>query len=200
MGGFIVGFDADDADALGRLEDWIVRSPIPMAMVGLLHALPGTQLERRLIREGRLRSDSGGDQFGRPNFETRLDEVELLDGYARLLKAAYSPSAYFERASRAIELCPRARTRFRFPRLFGAWCILLSVWRQGVLAKYRFTYWRYVLRVLRKAPRRYPHAVGLALIAEHMIRYTAEDVLPALKLAIAEARGKSRLKVQSSEG
>src|SRR5215831_1497846 len=68
MAGFIVGFDSDDAGAVARQREWIARSPIPLAMVGLLTALPGTQLERRLAAEGRLLHESGGDNFGRTNF------------------------------------------------------------------------------------------------------------------------------------
>ncbi|HEX8951147.1 MAG TPA: radical SAM protein, partial [Polyangia bacterium] len=73
MAGFIVGFDTDDADAVERQRAWIGQSPIPLAMVGILIALPGTQLERRLEREGRLVHESGGDNFMRTNFVTTLD-------------------------------------------------------------------------------------------------------------------------------
>jgi len=49
-------------------------------MVGILTALPQTQLWRRMEREGRLVADYSGDQFGRTNFVTRLAEKELLEG------------------------------------------------------------------------------------------------------------------------
>lgn len=61
MGGFIVGFDQDDASVFTAQRELIARSPIPLAMVGLLTALPGTALWRRLAGEGRLRAGASGD-------------------------------------------------------------------------------------------------------------------------------------------
>jgi len=52
----------------------------------------GTQLERRLIREGRMLERSSGETFGRTNFRTKMDEVELLESYRRLLAAVYAPA------------------------------------------------------------------------------------------------------------
>src|SRR5262249_39041438 len=51
MAGFIVGFDHDPEDIFDRQIDFIRKSAIPLAMVGLLNALPDTQLWRRLERE-----------------------------------------------------------------------------------------------------------------------------------------------------
>src|SRR5215470_13967650 len=50
------------------------------AMVGILTALPDTQLWRRLKKEGRLREHSDGDAFARTNFDTVLEEETLLRG------------------------------------------------------------------------------------------------------------------------
>ena len=52
MAGFIIGFDNDPEDIFERQIDFIRESAIPLAMVGLLTALPQTQLWRRLQREG----------------------------------------------------------------------------------------------------------------------------------------------------
>ena len=54
MGGFILGFDTDREDIFDRMVEFIQKSGIPIAMVGLLQAMPGTQLFRRLGREGRI--------------------------------------------------------------------------------------------------------------------------------------------------
>ena len=55
MAGFIVGFDNDPEDIFERQINFIRESAILLAMVGLLGALPDTQLwRRRLEREGRL--------------------------------------------------------------------------------------------------------------------------------------------------
>ncbi len=52
MGGFILGFDTDNEDIFDRMVDFIQKSGIPIAMVGLLQAMPGTQLFRRLRQGG----------------------------------------------------------------------------------------------------------------------------------------------------
>jgi radical SAM superfamily enzyme YgiQ (UPF0313 family) len=72
--GFIVGFDSDGPDIFDRQLAFISSLPIARAMVNLLTALPGTQLTRRLEREGRLRGFPSGDSFERPNYEPAMDE------------------------------------------------------------------------------------------------------------------------------
>ena len=61
MAGFIVGFDNDPEDVFERQIDFIRKSAIPLAMVGLLNALPDTQLWKRLEREGRLLGEASGN-------------------------------------------------------------------------------------------------------------------------------------------
>jgi radical SAM superfamily enzyme YgiQ (UPF0313 family) len=190
MAGFIIGFDSDDRGTVERQREWIVRSPIPLAMTGILMALPGTQLERRLAAEGRLCEDSSGDNFMGTNFQTRLDEVDLLEGYERLLAQVYSPAAYFERAARSFELCPTEHLRFRRPAAYAAGCGLRSFFYQGVLGSYRGTYLRFLARVLWRTPQRFTRAVGLAIHGHHMIRYTSEEVLPRLRAEIARLRAR----------
>src|SRR6267378_7139548 len=61
MAGFIVGFDNDPEDIFERQIKFIRESAIPLAMVGLLNALPDTQLWKRLEREGRLLGEATGN-------------------------------------------------------------------------------------------------------------------------------------------
>jgi radical SAM superfamily enzyme YgiQ (UPF0313 family) len=185
--GFIVGFDSDDAAAIERQREWIAGSCIPQAMVGILAALPGTQLERRLIGEDRMLERSSGETFGRPNFRTKMDEVQLLVGYHGLLASLYAPTAYFARASRVLELRPHSDARFSLRWPYALRCVLASLLYQGVLGRYRAAYWRFLGRALWRTPRRMASAFSLAVSGEHMIRYTAEDVLPRLQLAIEQA-------------
>jgi radical SAM superfamily enzyme YgiQ (UPF0313 family) len=188
MAGFIMGFDADDADALERQREWVLCSPIPQAMIGVLTALPGTQLERRLAREGRLIERSNGETFGRPNFKTKLPESVLLRTYRDALAAIYQPKRYFERCLRALRLRSVDDPSSSLPWSYGLRCLARSVWRQGLTGSYRRAYWRFVGQVLRHAPRRLARAVSQAIAGEHMIRYTQEVVLPRLAEAIEETR------------
>ena len=186
--GFIMGFDADDGAALDRQREWVLRSPIPQAMIGILTALPGTQLERRLTREGRLIERASGETFGRANFKTKVPESTLLRIYRATLAQIYSPEEYFARCLRALRLRPRAEGHFSLPWSYAFRCVVSSMWRQGVMGKYRKTYWKFLGQTLRYTPQRLARAIALAVAGEHMIRYTHEAVLPRLADAIEEVR------------
>jgi radical SAM superfamily enzyme YgiQ (UPF0313 family) len=87
MAGFILGFDSDPDDVFDRQVEFIQESGIPIAMVGLLQALPGTQLYRRLALEGRLVSDANGNNIDcKLSFVPRMSAQRLLDGYRSILK------------------------------------------------------------------------------------------------------------------
>jgi phosphoglycolate phosphatase-like HAD superfamily hydrolase len=86
MAGFIVGFDNDPEDVFDRQVEFIRESAIPIAMVGLLQALPGTQLYRWLEREGRLVGDTNGNNIDcNLSFIPTMSMIELV----RKLKARY---------------------------------------------------------------------------------------------------------------
>lgn len=182
MGGFIVGLDGDDAGAFEALAAFLRDAPIPLAMIGVLTALPGTALTRRLRREGRLRTDSGGDQFARPNFEPAMDEHALLDGYARLMAEVYSPAGYLRRCAaylRRAPLAERGRAREGSARYLAR-----AIWYLGVRGERRHLFWQLVgLGARRRSLAALTWAVVHAIQGEHLVRYTREDVLPRVREA-----------------
>lgn len=181
MAGFIVGFDADDSGIFERQLAFIQNSPIPLAMVGILSALPGSQLWRRLEKEGRLIEDWSGEIFGRTNFRTRMPERLLLDGYKKLLADLYNPDAYFARCLRVLQLWPSKHpSRFRFPFWYAFGTLLRVIWRMGIVAPYRGAFWRFIGKALWRAPQLMSRSVSQAVNAEHVIRFTHEDVMPRL--------------------
>ena len=98
MGGFIVGFDSDKADIFKRQFEFIQRSGVVTAMVGLLTALPQTRLWQRLKREGRLETESSGNNTeAELNFKPKLNREFLQSGYRDLMKKLYEPKAYYQR-------------------------------------------------------------------------------------------------------
>ena len=134
MGGFILGFDTDQEDIFDRMVDFIQKSAIPLAMVGLLQAMPGTQLFRRLRNEGRILDAGDGDNTDcKLNFLPRMDAARLVEGYRSVLKRIYSCDAYYERVELFLSRChPQTAVRLRYANLRA---MVLSVVHQGVLGK-----------------------------------------------------------------
>ena len=98
MGGFIIGFDNDPPDIFERQIKFIQNSGVVRAMIGLLEALPGTRLYRRLKEEGRLLEDCSGDNCdGSMNFVPKMDPRLLKEGYDAVLNYIYSPKEYYTR-------------------------------------------------------------------------------------------------------
>jgi radical SAM superfamily enzyme YgiQ (UPF0313 family) len=183
--GFIVGFDCDGPDIFDRQIAFISSLPIPRAMVGILTALPGTALWRRLEGERRLRGVSAGDVFGRPNFAPAMGERALVAGYRRLLAALFTAEAYFRRCARHLEEVPLTAVPLR-PGAVTTF--LRALWRLGVVGSRRRYFWRLLATGVRRAGLlAIPRAVTLAILGEHLIRYTEEEVLPRLDRALATA-------------
>ena len=101
VAGFIVGFDTERENVAQSMIDLIEASAIPACMVGLLTALPGTQLSRRLAREGRLLDFadwSAGDQCTAGlNFVPLRSRRAILQDYRQVISNIYRPQAYFDR-------------------------------------------------------------------------------------------------------
>jgi len=190
--GFIVGFDTDGPDIFDRQLEFISSLPIPRAMVGLLTALPGTRLWRRLDAQGRLRRDAPatGDAFERPNYRPVMDERTLLVGYRRLLAGLYGADGYYRRCLAHVK-----QTRFRRgvtacgSAVEGAKALFRAIWGIGLRGPRRAHFWRLLFTALRQGRAAAPRAVTLAIVGESLIRYTQEVVLPRLDRAIAELSG-----------
>ena len=117
-GGFIIGFDSEKTDVGDSIAEFIELSAIPVAMVGLLYALPNTQLTRRLVKEGRLHANhdiaatTGGDQCTTGlNFDTLRPLRDVLRDYKSVLQTIYEPEAYAARLQRLVSLLNRSRSR-----------------------------------------------------------------------------------------
>jgi radical SAM superfamily enzyme YgiQ (UPF0313 family) len=173
MAGFIVGFDNDPEDIFDRQIEFIRESAIPLAMVGLLTALPDTQLWRRLKREGRLLHESGGNNTeGSLNFIPRMDTTYLIEGYKRILRTIYSPAEYYQRALD----CLSHMTRGREPRRSGLTSDVAAFLRiaiaLGVRDRERTDFWRYMRRAVTAHRRNFAHAVTLAAMGYHFRKLT----------------------------
>jgi len=168
LGGFIVGFDSDTPSIFQRQIDFIQRSGIAAAMVGLLQAPYGTRLYERLQGEGRLLDTfTGNNTDNTMNFVPKMDPDVLHEGYRLILEGIYAPRAYYERvriflqeynASNVV----RARITWAEVQAF-----LRSIYVLGIKEKERWEYWRLVFWTLFRRPRLFPNAITLAIYGFH---------------------------------
>src|SRR5215210_3429485 len=160
MAGFIVGFDSDPEDIFDLQINFIRESAIPLAMVGLLTALPDTQLWRRLKREGRLLSEtSGNNTEGTLNYVPRMDSARLVEGYKRILRTIYSPAEYYQRALDCLSRLTE-EPEPRRSRLTGdVTAFLRVVLTLGVRDAERSEFWHYLRRAVTSHRRNLAHAV-----------------------------------------
>ena len=170
MGGFIVGFDNDEEDIFHRQFEFIQRSGVVEAMVGLLTALPETRLYHRLMSEGRLEADSTGNNTDAVmNFKPKLPREFLQDGYRELMKRLYEPKVYYARIRTFLRhhepSGPRLRTSLTDIKAF-----LRSIWALGVRHRGRRGYWRLFLGTLFRRPRQFSNAIELAIVGHHFRR------------------------------
>jgi radical SAM superfamily enzyme YgiQ (UPF0313 family) len=88
--GMIVGFDHDDESIFEEQLRFIQEARIPVSMTGMLQAMPKTPLYERVEREGRLVTESTGDQFVLSNIVPSLmSRRALYQGYRWLAEQLY---------------------------------------------------------------------------------------------------------------
>jgi radical SAM superfamily enzyme YgiQ (UPF0313 family) len=175
--GFILGFDTDPPDIFDRQIEFIQSAGIPVAMVGLLNALPGTQLTRRLEREGRLLADSTGNNTHdlRLNFVPRMASEALIAGYKRVLFEIYRPRNYFARCALLVRRLP---LHARGTRTLADSRAFLRSLRKQALSPYGAAYLWFLGGVFLRRIRLFPEAVAMAIKGYHLFQIT-RDILRA---------------------
>lgn len=170
MGGFIVGFDNDQTDIFKRQFEFIQRSGVVTAMVGLLQALPQTKLYQRLLREGRLETAATGNNTEAVlNFKTKLNKEFLQAGYRDLMKRLYEPKTYYQRIRIFLEHHRPSGPSLRLsPGDLKAF--LKSFWMLGIWERGRHNYWRFFWTILLRRPHQLRSAIELAVIGYHFRR------------------------------
>ncbi len=174
-GGFIVGFDHDSHSIFQRQIDFIQRSRIITAMVGILNAPRGTRLYRRMAEEGRLlEADSGDNTDFTTNIVPKMGRKTLAMGYRKIIDGIYSAKPYYDRVKCFLrEHRPLTKKPFhihpghiRFH--FGyAGALFKSIWSLGIRDKERVHFWRLLLWSLFRRPSLLPQAITYAIYGHH---------------------------------
>lgn len=175
MAGFIVGFDNDPEDIFERMIDFIRASAIPMAMVGMLNALPDTQLWRRLEREGRLLGNdaTGNNTLTSLNFTPKMDVEKLVNGYKQIMRTIYTPREYYRRALDSLQRTPQDVPEAHQYHGFKAVTAFLRIaFTLGVLDAERREFWRFFIHALHKHHDRMTELLRHAAMAYHFRKLT----------------------------
>ena len=180
QGGFIVGFDHDLPSIFQRQIDFIQRSGIVTAMVGLLQAPPGTKLYERMRREGRLRDRMSGDNVdGTTNIVTRMSVESLREGYQSIMRHIYSPEHYYVRVRTFLReyRAPTIKMPLDIGSLIGELLALIrSVYHLGIVGRERVHYWKLLLWTVFRRPRLFPQAVTFAVMGYHFRKVCEQRV------------------------
>ena len=176
QGGFIVGFDSDPLSIFRSQINFIQKSGIVTAMVGLLNAPRGTRLYQRLKKENRLLQDISGDNTDCSiNFIPKMHYETLINGYKHILDTIYSPRPYYERVKTFLrEYRPQKVNRVSQLRFYHITALIKSIWFLGVREKGRRYYWKLFISTLVKRPRFFPLSISLAVNGFHFRKIIAK--------------------------
>jgi len=189
QGGFILGFDSDPPSIFDEMIEFIQRSGIATAMVGLLAAPSGTKLYERLAREGRLLGKSSGNNTdGYLNFVPKMDLDELIEGYCKVVGSLYRHDAYYERVWQFLRVY---RPLHKANRGYG-WrdvqTLVACLYRLGIRDAGRGQFWRLLFWGLRH-PRDFHRVLTLAVLGYHFRRvfadFQAQRALDAAEVAVS---------------
>jgi len=179
QGGFIVGFDSDTPTIFQRQIDFIQKSGIVTAMVGLLTALPETKLHKRLSDSNRILKESSANNtfFSTMNFKPKMDMKILFGGYKRILDTIYDQRDYNERIKTFIrEFKPPKRKVYRIKiQKFQLRALFGSMWILGIKNSGRKYFWLLLLWVSVKYPGLIPYAISYSLAGIHLRSLTGSE-------------------------
>jgi hypothetical protein len=173
QGGFIVGFDNDTPSIFQQQIDFIQKSGIVTAMVGLLQAPLGTHLYERMQKEGRLVNEFSGDNVdGSTNIIPKMGMEPLQEGYRKILMQIYAPKFYYARVLTFLREYqpPKIRVQLDLQHFLALW---RSIYQLGILGVERVQYWRLFFWTLFRRPSLFPLAITFAICGFHF-RQVAE--------------------------
>ncbi|MGA3013456.1 MAG: B12-binding domain-containing radical SAM protein [Bacteroidales bacterium] len=176
-GGYIMGFDSDRTQIAEQMINAIQDSGICMAMIGLLYALPNTQLTRRLDEEKRLfhltsQSLSMGDidqMTSGLNFLTLISRVDILSRYIEVIEAIFKPKNYYHRV---VYTGLNIKPDYKHKPNFKIWLVYMRSFlkvckKAGFSRETGLLYWKMFFIVIIRNPKGIEPAVNLAAMYIH---------------------------------
>ena len=166
--GFIVGFDNDSSDIFRRQIDFIQRSGIISAMVGLLNAPKKSLLYKRLMTEGRIIDNWSGDNTDYSmNFIPKMNKQVLIEGYQQILHGIYSSKPYYKRILTFLKNYNpplKCQKKISVREIFA---LVKSIFIIGIYKRNRRYYWELLFWALFNKPETFPLAVTYSIYGYH---------------------------------
>ena len=178
LGGFILGLDDDDDDAFDAQIEFIQEAGIPIALVGLLTALKGTNLWARLERENRLLDKPVEIDATALNFKPQMDPRTLVEGYLRVVGTIYDSTLenYFERCLTLLDNLNPVPHIYKPVSKHLLYMGIMGI-RRRLTPDQLPVFSRYVARVSRDYPRLLPLAIRLAAMGYHCGKLTRQQTV-----------------------
>ena len=176
LGGFILGLDDDDDNAFDAQIEFIQEAGIPIALVGLLTALKGTNLWDRLERENRLLDKPVEIDATALNFKPQMDPRTLVEGYLRVVGTIYDSTLenYFQRCLTLLDNLNPVPHIYKPASRNLLYLSIMGI-RRRLTAEQLPVFSRYIARVSREYPRLLPLAIRLAAMGYHCEKLTRQQ-------------------------
>ena len=173
MGGFILGLDGDDERVFGAQIQFIQDAGIPMALVGMLTALKGTDLYHRMQTEGRLLDVPAGTSTTTLNFVPQMDPGKLIEGYLRVNSTVYDPTLenYFDRCLtlfKHLKPLPHVSPSLARHEVYAALMMVRGRLSSGQIPAYS----TFIAKVSKDHPTMLAEAIRLAALGYHFEKFT----------------------------
>jgi radical SAM superfamily enzyme YgiQ (UPF0313 family) len=167
-GGFIVGFDSDTEKVFQQQVDFIQKSGIVSAMVGLLNAPKNTKLYQKMEKENRLTVDSTGNNTDfSMNFKPKMNQLELLKGYHHIINSIYKDKPYYQRSRELLRNYRPLKMGSSQISMTRIKAFIKSIFVLGLANKGRFEYWKFIYWTIRNKPKLFIDAVTMAVYGYH---------------------------------
>ena len=178
QGGFILGLDEDDESAFDAQIEFIQETGIPIALVGLLTALKGTDLWARLEREDRLLDTPIEINATSLNFRPEMDPKTLIEGYLRVIGTIYDSTLenYFERCLTLLENLNPVPHLHKPVSQHALYAGIMGI-RQRLTSPQLSAFSRYIAKVSKNHPRLLPLAIRLAAAGHHCEKFTRQQTM-----------------------
>ncbi len=168
IAGFIVGFDSDQPNIFQRQIDFIQKSGIITAMVGLLNAPRLSKLYKRLNKEGRLIDSFTGDNTNYSmNFVPVMNKEKLMEGYRKIVHDIYSNKTYYKRVKWFLKNYKSPFKTHSKINLTIIIALLKSFFYIGIITKSRKYYWQLLFWSLFNKPSTFPLAITYSIYGYH---------------------------------